>query len=102
MCWCRANQKFVPTHTSCTKLKNKKTCTHFSATMDVSHLKHSELAAHLQKDKGRIVFQGDTVQHGIGCQAAFQMTAAKVVGTIFRVLGKTGEAEGRSPYSMSS
>ena len=46
--------------------------------------------------KGRVVLHGDTVQDGTGCQAAFQMTAAKVVGTIFRVLGIGGEGEGRS------
>ena len=50
-CRLDANPKFVPKQTSYVKLKNKKTSVHF-ATLKVCHLKHSELAEHVQNFEG--------------------------------------------------
>ena len=58
--------------------------------MGSCHLKHSELAEHLQTYKGRVVLRGDTAQDDTGCQAVFaagasasQVTATIVLGTLF-------------------
>ena len=57
--------------------------------MDLCHLKHSELAEHLQNYQGRVVLRGDSVKDDTACQAvlteqgasASQMTAATVLDT---------------------
>ena len=60
---------------------------HFTALMDICHLKNAELEAMCQKHKGRVVLRGDNVKDGSGAYAVFteqgsfasQMTAAKVM-----------------------
>ena len=54
------------------------------------HLKHSELAEHMQKHNGRVVLRGDKVKDDTGCKAAItehgafasQMIASKVFWTL--------------------
>ena len=69
---------------------------HFASLMDKCHLKNAELEAKNQKYKGR----GDTVKDDPGSYAVFteqgssasQMTAAKVMDIISRLLGCDGQA----------
>ena len=89
VCWLGASRKFGPKQTSFVKLKTKKTSVHFTTSMDLCHLNHSELAEHLQNYQGRVVFRGDSVRDDTACQAvlteqgasASQMTAATVLDT---------------------
>ena len=68
--------------------------------MDICNLKIDELEAKHQKYKGRVVFRGDIVKGDSGSYAVFteqgssasQMTAAKVMDIISRLLGCAGQA----------
>ena len=68
--------------------------------MDICHLTNAELETKHQKIKGRVVLRGDIVKDDSGSYAAFteqgssasQMTAAKVIGIISRLLGCAGQA----------
>ena len=93
-----------------TKVKSKKqvideartsgATVHFAPLMDICHLKNAELEAKHQKYKGRVVLRGDIVKDNSGSYAvfteqgssAFQMTAAKTLGTISRLPGCDGQA----------
>ena len=73
---------------------------HFASLMDICHLKNAELEAKHQKYKGRVVLRGDIVKDNSGSYAApteqgssaSQMTAAKTVDIISRLLGCDGQA----------
>ena len=73
---------------------------HSASLMDISHLKNAELEAKHQKYKGRVVLRGDTVKDNSGSYAVFtelgssasQMTAAKIMDIISRLLGCDGQA----------
>ena len=73
---------------------------HFASLMDICHLKNTELEAKHQKYKGRVVLRGDIVKDDSGSYAVFteqgssasQMTAAKVMDIISRLLGCAGQA----------
>ena len=68
--------------------------------MDICHLKNAELEAKHQKYKGRVVLRGDIVKDDSGSYAVFteqgssasQMTAAKIMYIISRLLGCDGQA----------
>ena len=68
--------------------------------MDICHLKNAELETKHQKYIGRVVFRGDIVKDDSGSYAVFteqgssasQMTAAKVMDIISRLLGCAGQA----------
>ena len=93
-----------------TKVKSKKqvideartsgATVHFASLMDICHLKNAELEAKHQKFKGRVVLRGDIVQDNSGSYAVFteqgssasQVTAAKVMDIISRLLGCAGQA----------
>ena len=72
----------------------------FSSLMDLCHLKNSELDPQFQKYKGRGVLRGDIVKDDSGSYAVFteqgssasQMTAAKVMDTLSRLPGCSGQA----------
>ena len=69
----------------------------------MSFTKNAELEAKHQKYKGRVVLRGDIVQDDSGSYAVFaeqgssasQMTAAKVMDIISRLLGCAGQAAGQ-------
>ena len=65
---------------------------HFASVMDTCHSKNAELEAKHQNFKGRVVLRGDIVKDDSGSCAASQMTAAKVMDIISRLLGCTGQA----------
>ena len=73
---------------------------HFASLMDICHLKNSELEAKHQKYQGRVVLRGDIVKDDSGSYAVFteqgssasQMTAAKIMDIISRLLGCDGQA----------
>ena len=71
---------------------------HLATLMDLSHLKHSELAEYLQKYRGRVALRGEDVKDDARCQAVFaeqgssQMTAKDVPDTESCLLRKLGEA----------
>ena len=73
---------------------------HLASLMDICHLKNAELEAKHQKYKGRVVLRGDIVKDNSGSYAVFteqgssasQMTAAKVMDIISRLLGCDGQA----------
>ena len=73
---------------------------HFASLMDICHLKNAELEAKHQKYKGRVVLRGDIVKDNSGSYAVFteqgssasQMTAAKIMDIISRLLGCDGQA----------
>ena len=73
---------------------------HFASLMDICHLKNAELEAKHQKYKGRVVLRGDIVKDNSGSYAVFteqgssasQMTAAKVMDIISRLIGCDGQA----------
>ena len=68
--------------------------------MDICHLKIAELEAKHQKYKGRVVLRSDIVKGDSGSYAVFteqgssesQMTAAKIMDIISRLLGCDGQA----------
>ena len=74
---------------------------HFASLMDICHLKNAELEAKHQKYKGRVVLRGDIVKDDSGSYAvlteqgssASQMTSAKVMEIISRLLGCAGQAD---------
>ena len=73
---------------------------HFASLMDICHLKNAALEAKHQKYKGRVVLRGDIVKDDSGSYAVFteqgssasQMTAAKIMDIISRLLGCDGQA----------
>ena len=73
---------------------------HFASLMDICHLKNAELEAKHQKYKGRVVLRGDIVKDNSGSYAVFteqgssasQMTAAKIMDIVSRLLGCDGQA----------
>ena len=73
---------------------------HFASLMDICHLKNAELEAKHQEYKGRVVLRGDIVKDDSGSYAVFteqgssasQMTAAKIMDIISRLLGCAGQA----------
>ena len=73
---------------------------HFASLMDMCHLKNAELETKHQKYRGRVVLRGDIVKDDSGAYAVFteqgssasQMTAAKVMDIISRLLGCDGQA----------
>ena len=77
---------------------------HFASLMDICHLKNAELEAKHQKYKGRVVLRGDFVKDDSGSYAVFpeqgssasQMTAAKIMDIISRLLGCDGQSSRRS------
>ena len=72
----------------------------FASLMDICHLKNAELEAKHQKYKGRVVFRGDKVKDNSGSYPVFteqgssasQMTTAKIMDIISRLLGCDGQA----------
>ena len=101
------------------KVKNKKEVTleaqrdkkkvHFATSMDICHLENAELEAKHQKNKGRVVFRGDTVKDDSGACAVFteqgscasQMTAAKVMDVIAKLPDCDGQAaDATSAYTQ--
>ena len=72
---------------------------HFASLMDICHLKNAELKAKHQKYKGRIILRGDIVKDDSGSYAVFteqgssasQLTAAKIMDMISRLLGCDGQ-----------
>ena len=93
-----------------TKVKSKKqvideaktsgATVHFASLMDICHLKNVELEAKHQKYKGRVVLRGEIVKDNSGSYAVFteqgssasQVTAAKIMDIISRLLGCDGHA----------
>ena len=73
---------------------------HFASLMDICLLKNAELEAEHQKNKGQVVLRGDIVKDDSGSYAvlteqgssASQMTAAKIMDIISRLLGCDGQA----------
>ena len=73
---------------------------HFASLVDICHLKNAELEAKHQKYKGLVVLRGDIVKDDSGSCAVFteqgssasQMTAAKIMDIISRLLGCDGQA----------
>ena len=80
--------------------RTKVTKVHFASLMDMCHLKNAELDAKHQKYIFRVVFRGDIAKDDSGSYAVFpeqgssasQMTAAKVMDIISRVLGCARQA----------
>ena len=80
--------------------RNKGRKVHFASLMDLCHFKNSELEPQYQKYKGRVVLRGDIVKDDSGSYAVFsaqgssvsQITAAKVMDIISRLLGCAGQA----------
>ena len=82
---------------------------HFASSMDLCHLKNSELGPQLQKYKGRVVLRGDIMKDDAGSCAVFteqgssasQMTAAEVMDIISRLSGCAGQAaDAISAYTL--
>ena len=78
--------------------------------MQLCHIKHSELAKHLQSFKGRVVFRGDTVKDETGYLAVFSeqgtsashLEAAKFLDAISRFPDCDGEeADTTGAYNQS-
>ena len=73
---------------------------HSASLMDICHLKNAEFEAKHQKYKCRVVLRGENVKDDSGSYAVFteqgssasQMTAAKVMDVISRLLGCAGQA----------
>ena len=70
---------------------------HFASLMDICHLKNAELETKHQKYKGRVVLRGDILKDDSWSYAeqgssASQMTAAKIMDIISRLLGCDGQA----------
>ena len=81
---------------------------HFASMMDICHLKNAELEATHQKYKGRVVLRGDIVKDDSGSYAVFteqgssasQMTAAKVMDIMSRLLGCARQTDAVSAYTQ--
>ena len=73
---------------------------HFASLRDLCHLKNSELEPQFQKYKERVVLRSENVKDDSGAYAVFteqgssasQMTAAKVMDVIARLLDCDGQA----------
>ena len=73
---------------------------HVASSMDIFHLKNSELEPKFQQHNGRVVLQCDTVKDESGSCAEFteqgssatQMTAPNVMAVIARLPGCAGQA----------
>ena len=73
---------------------------HFASLRDLCHLKNLELEPQFQKYKERVVLRGDLVKDDPGAYAVFaeqgssasQMTAAKVMDVVARLLDCDGQA----------
>ena len=73
---------------------------HFASLMDLCHLRNSELEPQFHKCKGQAILRGDIVKDDSGSYAVFteqgssaaQMTAAKIMDIISRLLGCDGQA----------
>ena len=73
---------------------------HFASLVDICHLKNAELETKHQNYKGRVVLRGDILKYDSGSYAVFteqgssasQMTAARVMDIISRLLGCAGQA----------
>ena len=105
----RKNLKKIPAW-QLTKVKNKNEVidearnqgitVRLASSMDLCHLKNSELEPQFPKYKGRVVLPGDTVKDDSGSFAVFteqgssasQMTAAKIMDIISRLPGCDGQA----------
>ena len=82
------------------KRQRDKKKVHFATLMDMCHLKNAEAEPELQKYKGRVVLREDIGKDDSGAYAVFteqgssasQMTAAKIVDVIARLLGCDGQA----------
>ena len=79
--------------------RNKGRKVHIASLMDLCHLKIRDLEPQYQKHKDRVVLRGDMVKDDSGSYAVFtegssasQMTAAKVMDIISRLLGCAGQA----------
>ena len=93
-----------------TKVKSKKevideartsgATVHFASLMNTYHLKNDELETKHKKHKGRVVLRVDCVKDDSGSCAVFteqgssasQMTAAKIMDIVSRLLGCDGQA----------
>ena len=72
---------------------------HFGTIMDLIFLKHAELAKHLQKYKGRVVFRGEIVKDESGFMAVFSeqgtsashLSAGKFLDALARMPGMAGQ-----------
>ena len=81
--------------------RTKSAKVHFASLMDICHLKNAELEEKHQKYSGRVAFRGDIVGGDSGSYAVFteqgssasQMTAAKVMDFLSRLLGCAGQAD---------
>ena len=89
--------------------KTKGATVHVASLMDIFHLKNAELEAKHQTYKGRVVLRGDIVKDDPGSYAvlteqrssASQMTAAKIMDIISRLLGCDGQAaDAVSAYTL--
>ena len=89
--------------------KNKGKTVHFASSMDICHLKNSELEPKFQKYKRRLVLRSDIVKDDSGSYAVFteqgssasQMTAAKVMDVISRLPGCAEQAaDAMSAYTQ--
>ena len=89
--------------------RNKGRKVHFASLMDLCHLKKLELEPQYPKYKDRVVLRGDIVKDDSGSHAvsieqgssASQMTAAKVMDIIARLLGCAGQAaDAVSAYTL--
>ena len=73
---------------------------HFASLTDICHLKNTELEAKHQKYNGQVVLRSDIVKDDSGSYAVFteqgssasQITAAKIMDIISRLLGCDGQA----------
>ena len=79
--------------------RNKGRKAHFASLMDLCHLKIRSWNLSIKKHKDRVVPRGDMVKDDSGSYAVFtegssasQMTAAKVMDIISRLLGCAGQA----------
>ena len=85
--------------------RNQGITVRLASSMNLCHLKISELEPQFPKYKGRVVLRGDTVKHDPVSYAAFteqgssasQITAAKVMDIISRLPGCAADAV--SPYT---
>ena len=89
--------------------ENKGKTVHFASSMDICHLKNSELEPKFQKYKRRLVLRSDIVKDDSGSYAVFteqgssasQMTAAKVMDVISRLPGCAEQAaDAMSAYTQ--
>ena len=89
--------------------RNEGRTVHFASSLDLRHLKNSELEPQFQKYKGGVVLRGDIVKDDSGSYAVFteqgssasEMTAAKVMDIKSRLPRCAGQAaDAISAYSQ--